>query len=207
MRGGKLEVSNDGVPMRDSVKPDRYCLQADLLIPGRGDPIQDGCIVVEGSKITYAGKQDDLNVNDAKLPKTHVKVLMPGMWDCHVHRKSAMVQCTSTHANDVVVMGVKTIDFKEFVDGVHNQALVGARIARDVALLLNAGFTSVREMAGYGLQIAQGIKEGSVIGPNIYSSNKIIVRSARSFLNDTTDTVSERHRGACRCSHSTQAMV
>jgi hypothetical protein len=30
-------------------------------------------------------------------------------------------------------------------------------------------------MAGYGLQIAQGIKEGSIVGPNIYSSNKIIV--------------------------------
>lgn len=76
-------------------------------------------------------------------------------------------------------MGVKTIDIREFVDGAHTQALVGARIAGDVALLLNAGFTSVREMAGYGLQIAQGIKEGTVIGPNIYSSNRIIVRCVR----------------------------
>ena len=72
-------------------------------------------------------------------------------------------------------MGVKTIDINEFVSGAHNAALTGARIARDVALLLNAGFTSVREMAGYGLQIAEGIKEGSIVGPNIYSSNKIIV--------------------------------
>ena len=74
------------------------------------------------------------------------------------------------------VMGVKTIDANEFVNGAHNQALTGARIARDVMLLLNAGFTSVREMAGYGLQIAEAIKEGSIVGPNIYSSNKIIVK-------------------------------
>lgn len=87
MRGGKLEVSHNGVPMRDSVQSDKYCVQADLLIPGRGDPIQDGCVIVEGSTITFAGKQDDLDVEDVKLPKTHVKVLMPGMWDCHVHRK------------------------------------------------------------------------------------------------------------------------
>ena len=42
-------------------------------------------------------------------------------------------------------------------------------------MLLNAGFTSVREMAGYGLQIKQAIEEGTIPGPNIYSSNKIIV--------------------------------
>ena len=73
------------------------------------------------------------------------------------------------------VMGVTKIDANQFVEGAQNQALTGARIAKDVALLLNAGFTSVREMAGYGLQIAQGIKEGSIVGPNIYSCNKIIV--------------------------------
>lgn len=72
-------------------------------------------------------------------------------------------------------MGLQSMDNGEFITGAHNQALLGARIAKDVALLLNSGFTSVREMAGYGLQIAQGVKEGSIVGPNIYSSNNIIV--------------------------------
>lgn len=38
-------------------------------------------------------------------------------------------------------------------------------------LLLNAGFTSVREMAGYGIQLDQAIQEGSLVGPKIYSAN------------------------------------
>lgn len=78
--------------------------------------------------------------------------------------------------NSKSVMGVFKIDANEFVNGAHNQALTGARIAKDVMMLLNAGFTSVREMAGYGLQIAEAVKEGSIVGPNIYSANHIIVR-------------------------------
>lgn len=169
MRGGKLvytapeptssrTAKSICVPTYEKPTEEKYCVLADLLIPGKGDPIEDGCIVVEGSIITFAGKATDMRAEDAELPKRHVKVMMPGMWDCHVH-----------------LMGLKTIDDSAFLEVAHSQALTGARIARDVMLLLNAGFTSVREMAGYGPQIAQGIKEGSVIGPNIYSSNKIIV--------------------------------
>jgi hypothetical protein len=32
--------------------------------------------VVEGSKITFAGKEEDMEIQDAKLPKTHVKVCL-----------------------------------------------------------------------------------------------------------------------------------
>ena len=104
-------------------------------------------------------------------------------------------------------MGVKTIDANEFVSGAHNQALIGARIARDVMLLLNAGFTSVREMAGYGLQIAEAVKEGSIVGPNIYSSNKIIVRLQWSRHSHGSNTSVERNRRTRRCSYVTQAVA
>ena len=32
-------------------------VEAAVLIPGRGDPVPDGCVVVEGGTITYAGPQ------------------------------------------------------------------------------------------------------------------------------------------------------
>ena len=169
MRGGRLEVSHSAIgstgdarisqaPTCTKPQPEKYCVLADLLIPGKGDPIEHGCVIVEDSKIAFAGKATDMQSQNANLPKTRVKVLMPGMWDCHVH-----------------LMGLQRIDDGAFLEAAHSQALTGARIARDVMLLLNAGFTSVREMAGYGLQIGQGIKEGSIVGPNIYSSKKIIV--------------------------------
>lgn len=63
-------------------KDTRYCVTADLLIPGRGEPIKDGCIVVEGDKITHVGAAGDVLRYErlAGLTRTHVEVLMPGMW-------------------------------------------------------------------------------------------------------------------------------
>ena len=74
MRGGQLDRNQDTIPFHNTTKPKKYCVLADLLIPGKGDPIKDGCLVVEGSKITFAGKASDLEVQDDDLPKTHVKV-------------------------------------------------------------------------------------------------------------------------------------
>ncbi|KAK8216862.1 hypothetical protein M8818_001825 [Zalaria obscura] len=147
------------IPIRDTSKEDSYCVTADLLIPGRGEPFKNGCIIVSGTKITHVGAVSEVlkYARLAALPKTHVEVLMPGMWDCHVH-----------------LMGIHKVSSAAIVASASQQALAGARSARDVMLLLDAGFTSVREMAGYGIQLDQAISEGSLVGPKIYSSNCII---------------------------------
>ena len=93
MRGGRLEdftgeafgtTKGTQVSIRETSKEDKYCVLADILIPGKGDPIKDGCLVVEGKKINFAGKASEMQDRDSNLPKTHVKVLMPGMWDCKI---------------------------------------------------------------------------------------------------------------------------
>ena len=58
-------------------------IHADLLIPGRGEPVENGVMVAEGATITFTGRAD-------KAPATEgdpieVAVLMPGLWDCHAH--------------------------------------------------------------------------------------------------------------------------
>ena len=58
------------------------------------------------------------------------------------------------------------------------QSLAGARTARDLAATLNAGFTSVRELAGYGVFISKAVDEGWIPGPTIYSSHSIISMTA-----------------------------
>ena len=58
------------------------------------------------------------------------------------------------------------------------QSLAGARTARDLAATLNAGFTSVRELAGYGVFISKAVNEGWIPGPTIYSSHSIISMTA-----------------------------
>ena len=185
----------------EPAKKDSYVVTADLLIPGKGDPMKDAGIVVEGTKITQVAKISELATTSSHLPKYHVsftcsyssvqvrvqtrlsnwcqivdiflhesikfryigtnnlkvKCLMPGMWDCHVH-----------------LMGIQKVAGDAILESQQNMALSGARSARDLMLLLNAGFTSVREMGGYGLQLARAVEEGTLPGPKIYSANSII---------------------------------
>jgi imidazolonepropionase-like amidohydrolase len=144
--------------LRDTpAQEETYAVIADLLIPGRGAPIENAGIVVSGKKIKHVCLIKDLTTSFGHLKTTHVKILMPGMWDCHVH-----------------LMGLHKVSSDAFIDAYKSPVLTGARSARDVMLLLDAGFTSVREMAGYGLQLDQAIQEGSLVGPKIYSSNCII---------------------------------
>ena len=40
-------------------------VEADLLIPGSGDPISNGCVVFDGPKITYAGPVENTPVTSS----------------------------------------------------------------------------------------------------------------------------------------------
>ncbi|KAI4224105.1 MAG: hypothetical protein L6R40_008468 [Gallowayella cf. fulva] len=134
-------------------------VDADVLIPGRGQPIQAASLVACEGLITFVGKKIDLAPQYAALPAIAVPVLMPGMWDSHVH----FMGTAGTSVDDMAATP---------------PALAGARSARDIAATLNAGFTSVREMAGYGTSLAKAIAEGWLQGPNIYSSVSILSQTA-----------------------------
>src|SRR5687767_14610946 len=59
-------------------------IQADLLIPGRGEPVSNGCVVLDGPKIRFAGPAKDApSTPDATV--TEAPTVMPGMWECHGH--------------------------------------------------------------------------------------------------------------------------
>lgn len=85
---------------------EKFGITASLLIPGRGDPIKDGAIIVEGTKIAvgcpkypcffsaslhwevtylrirqWVGPQSQLPSNYSSLRFTNVPVIMPGLWD------------------------------------------------------------------------------------------------------------------------------
>ena len=84
---------------------------------------------------------------------------MPGLWDAHVH-----------------FFGQKdlNLDAVAFI----RPALSGIRAARDVAATLNAGYTSVREVGGYGIDFSQAIIEGWIPGPHIYSAGAPLSQTA-----------------------------
>jgi imidazolonepropionase-like amidohydrolase len=130
----------------------RQRIDADLLIPGRGAPQRAASVVLEGRSITYVGPT-------AGAPEVagavHVPVLMPGMWDCHGH-----------------LIGLRAANLEEVVRV--PPVLAAARATKDAEAALQAGFTSIREAGGIGLEIARAIDEGTVLGPSIYSAGAIL---------------------------------
>lgn len=69
----------------DHGKKHAFGVVSDLLIPGRGEPVENGSIVVEGGKITAVGQHEDITRNEKyrDLKWHKVKVLMPGMWGAY----------------------------------------------------------------------------------------------------------------------------
>ena len=126
-------------------------LDAELLIPGHGEPLKKASVIFEGGVIKWVGTRNEIPkaYHELQEPTESVPVLMPGLWDCHAH-----------------FLGAKTASIAGFIT--NPQATAGARSARDVIATLNAGFTSVRELGGYGVELKQAIEEGWLDGHNIY---------------------------------------
>jgi imidazolonepropionase-like amidohydrolase len=129
-------------------------IEAELLIPGRGQPVRDGVVVFDGARIRYAGPAGTApSTPDAAVWRT--AAVMPGMWDCHGH-----------------FLGTRTFDLGQLV--VQPLALRGARSARDLRAALDAGVTSVREVGGLGVDLARVVAEGVLDGPAIYAAGAIL---------------------------------
>lgn len=133
--------------------------QADILIPGKGGPIANGVVVWKGNTIVYVGAQDNLPEEYCTLPYSEHRVIMPGMWDCHIH-----------------YLGATSVMMETFTTT--SQSLAGARSVPDLRNTVMAGFTSVREVGGYGCELAKAVKEGAIMGPTIYSSHSAISMTA-----------------------------
>jgi imidazolonepropionase-like amidohydrolase len=98
------------------------------------------------------------------IDMAYVPVLMPGLWDCHIHYFGFGDKYSLDAAARVPLI------------------LAGARGARDVLVTLRAGFTSVRELAGYGIDLSKAIAEGIWLVPTYILP---VVRSARQEVGGT----------------------
>lgn len=128
---------------------------AELLIPGRGEPITNGAVAAKSGIIEWVGPADDLPSAYHSVRRTDVPVLLPGLWDCHVH-----------------FLGIGSINDLEAAFGIlpGQAALAGALTAHDLEATLLAGYTTVRELGGYGGDVWPAVRDGAIAGPNIYSS-------------------------------------
>jgi len=143
--------------------PSSTQINADLVInvDGNGGLIEKGCVVISGSKIAYVGKQGSIPPNIAEKVGdiVNAEVVMPGMWDCHTHLLGLL---------DAKIEDHPKIPFPTKI----------ARCIRCLELALECGFTSVREVAGYGIDLVTAEQEGSILSPTIYSSGQILSPTA-----------------------------
>jgi imidazolonepropionase-like amidohydrolase len=129
-------------------------INAGLLIPGRGEPVRDATVLIDGGRISYAGPAAGAPAAPGAVTRSAATVL-PGLWDCHGH-----------------FMGSRTLDLARLAQ--EPTALRAARSARDLINALNAGITSVREVGGLGVYLAQAVREGLLDGPSIYPAGAVL---------------------------------
>ena len=127
---------------------------AELLIPGKGEPVEDGAVVVDGAVITYAGPRARRLLGRCH-PVFEVPVVMPGLWDCHAHLFGSPSWSLE---------GVAWVP----------PAAAGARATADLRTLHRG-----RCDLGPGGRRLRGrtrpvVAEGSIIGPTIYGAGEVL---------------------------------
>ncbi|MDR6196761.1 amidohydrolase family protein [Siphonobacter sp. SORGH_AS_0500] len=115
-------------------------------------------IVVEKNKIIGIEKGYKSAKSGEKVIDLKSKTVMPGLIDCHVHLES---ETRRGGAIDRFTLNPADIAFES---------------TRNAKNTLLAGFTTVRDLGGSGVNVAlrNAINKGLVVGPRIYTSGKSI---------------------------------
>jgi len=139
---------------------DTYLHCGKLIDTKKGTVEKQMTIVTTGNKITKVikGYVNPKKNGNHKVIDLKSKTVMPGFIDMHVHIESE----TSP-----------TAYLDEYTNNEADVAFDAAKIARTTLL---AGFTTVRDLGGSGVNVAlrNAIKKGKVPGPRIFTAEKAI---------------------------------
>ncbi len=128
---------------------------ADVLIPGRAEPIDGGTVLMADGEISFAGATADAPSTGEHETLVEVPAVMPGLWDCHTHfvgMPEPNIELIAT--TDVVTAAARAVD--------------------DAAAMLDGGVTSVRDVGGLGVRLARAVNEGRMRGPWIHGAGRIL---------------------------------
>lgn len=154
-----LILAGSFILLSSGVFAQRTIIHAGKLIDVKSNKVlENQSIIVEGEKIisVVSGFQP-ISSND-RLVDLKDATVMPGLMDMHVHIES---QTSPTR----------------YVDGFRdNEADVAYKALPYAKITLMAGFTTIRDMGGTGVNIAlrNAINNGLVVGPRIYTAGKSI---------------------------------
>lgn len=126
-----------------------------LLDGTGGDPLADARIVIEDGRFTAVGPVEDVAVPEGAIHDRYPdRTVIPGLIDAHVH-----------------LQGVRSMNPMDWVTG--DDAHDAARATADLRALIEAGFTTVRDLGSTtGLGLARAVAEGEIPGPRILTSGQ-----------------------------------
>src|SRR5688572_2720000 len=142
-----------------SANAQRTIIHCGLLIDGKSNEAQPQMtIVVEADKIVSVTKGFTSKGNDDILIDLSKKTVMPGLIDMHVHLEGETSKDQSLQRFTL------------------NEADIAFRSTLFAKRTLMAGFTTVRDLGGTGVNTAlrNAINQGTVIGPRIFTAGKAI---------------------------------
>ncbi|GAB3509199.1 amidohydrolase family protein [Spirosoma knui] len=124
----------------------------------RNDMQREMTIVVEGNKITAVQKGFTAHAGQDRVVDMKTKTVLPGLIDMHVHLES------ETRRGGLI---------DRFTQNVPDVAFQAANYAKKTLL---AGFTTVRDLGGTGINVAlrNAVNRGMVDGPRILTVGKSI---------------------------------
>lgn len=137
----------------------RTIIHCGNLIDGKSNVVQPRMtIVVEGNKIVAVQKDFAAAGSNDILIDLSQKTVMPGLIDMHVHLEGETNKDQNLHRFTL------------------NDADVAFRSTVFAKKTLMAGFTTVRDLGGSGVNIAlrNAINQGHVVGPRIFTAGKSI---------------------------------
>ncbi len=142
----------------------KYAILADKLIDVKsGNVIENPVVVVLNNKIIDVNSNGQIPT-DATVVRLDGYTLMPGMIDCHTHILS------------------DGVDYSADIYG-NSPTFRALRSVKHLSLLLQNGFTSIRDLGSEGASIAdtdiaKAIDSGYVSGPRLFSAGRGIAATA-----------------------------
>ncbi|KAI0884936.1 amidohydrolase [Annulohypoxylon maeteangense] len=165
--GIAIRPPRDDALTNSQLQPSYTIITTDLLIPGSSPPIPSAALVISAKLIIWTGAQSGIPAEYTSAP--HVKrysvpYLMPGLWDCHVHfgGESESEDSSDSYAGFIA----------------EHPAAAGARLTRGCWEAIQRGYTSLRDVAGFGCEVARAIDDGTIVGPNVYSAGACLSQTA-----------------------------
>jgi len=117
--------------------------------------VSDGRFVVEDGRVTAVGTRDDVDAVGDRVDRSE-DVVVPGFVDAHLHLK-----------------GARSMDPMDWAAGTTAES--AARAVADAGSLLDAGFTTIRDVGSdVAIGVRNAIDAGEFDGPRVYTSGRSI---------------------------------